>query len=86
MNKLLGFIDEIKKSFEAVQKELMKCKENLAALKSAKEEILKRLEGESDIDLERESEVQNVLAAKINTFSRSEIQNPWKTLKQKQKI
>ena len=72
MNKLLGFIDEIKKSFEAVQKELMKCKENLAALKSAKEEILKRLEGESDIDLERESEVQNVLAAKINTFSRSE--------------
>ena len=72
MNKLLGFIDEIKKSFEAVQKELMKCKENLAALKSAKEEILKRLEGEADIDLERESEVQNVLAAKINTFSRSE--------------
>lgn len=72
MNKLLGFIDEIKKSFEAVQKELMKCKENLSALKSAKEEILKRLKGEADIDLERESEVQNVLAAKINTFSRSE--------------
>ena len=33
---------------------------------------MKRLEGETDIDLERESEVQNVLAAKINTFSRSE--------------
>ena len=43
-----------------------------AALKSAKVEILKRLDSASDIDLEKESENQNALENKISTLNRSE--------------
>lgn len=72
MKELLDSIERIKKAYEMAQKELAQCNENLAALKSAKVEILKRLDSASDIDLEKESENQNALENKISTLNRSE--------------
>ena len=53
--------EKIIKAFEAVQNEVNSNKEKLAALKSAKEEILKRIGEDSDIDLEKETEKQQKL-------------------------
>lgn len=48
--------EQIKKSFETVQKELFESNEKLIALKSAKTEIEKRIDADIDIDTEKEVE------------------------------
>lgn len=55
---------QIVKSFEDAQRAFNENKESLAALKSAKEEIQKRIGEGTDIDLEKETEKQQTLTEK----------------------
>jgi len=57
-------VEQIAKAFEDVQKALNENKEKLVALKSAKEEILKRIGNETSVDLEKEAEKQQELQLK----------------------
>ena len=61
---LIQKTDLLVKAFEQVQKAVNTNKEKIAGLKSAKEQILKRIGEEVDIDLEKEREKQNLLAEK----------------------
>lgn len=54
-------IEQIQKDMETAQKKLTECNERLASLKSAKEEILKRLDGAVTIDLDKETGTQTEL-------------------------
>ena len=65
-------ISQLQKSFDAAQKALIECNEKIVSLKSATEEILKRLDGEADIDLEKETEKQDVLENQLKELSRKE--------------
>ena len=64
--------DKIQKEFEVAQKDLNTCNEKLASLKSAREEIIKRLDGDGDVDLEMESELQATLEGKQKKLSNDE--------------
>lgn len=48
-------IEQTKAAIDSAQKQLAACNEKLASLKSARDEILKRLDGNADIDLQQES-------------------------------
>ena len=63
---------QIKSAYEEVQKELEQCNVELAALKSAKEEILKRLDGDMDVSWEKETEAQSVLEEKLRKINQDE--------------
>lgn len=56
--------ERIQKDFDAAQKRLAACNEKIASLKSAKAEIIKRLAGDSDVDLEKEADLQALLEDK----------------------
>lgn len=55
INDLIAETDKIREDFEKAQKILNECNEKIISLKSAKEEILKRLEGEENIDFDEEN-------------------------------
>ena len=57
--------EQIVKALEAVQNAVNSNKEKIAALKSAKEEILKRIGKDTDIDLEKETEKQQKLTDEL---------------------
>lgn len=65
-------IQQIEKSLAAAREELAKCNEKLVSLESAKEEILKRIDGEADIDAEKESARRSALETEIKTLSQDE--------------
>lgn len=64
--------EQIQKDFEVAQKNLNACNEKLASLKSARDEITKRLDGDGDVDLENESELQSALEGKQKKLSNDE--------------
>ena len=64
--------EQIQKDFEVAQKNLNACNEKLASLKSARDEITKRLDGDGDVDLEKESELQSALEGKQKKLSNDE--------------
>ena len=57
-------IENTQKMYDEVLKAVNKNKEKLASLKAAKEEILKRIAGDSDIDLEKVNEAKKLLEEK----------------------
>lgn len=61
IENLIKKAEQIVKAFETVQKAFNSNKEKIAALKSAREEILKRIGKDTDIDLEKETEKQKKL-------------------------
>lgn len=64
--------EQIQKDYEVAQKNLNACNEKLASLKSARDEIMKRLEGDSDVDPDKESELQATLEGKHKKLSNDE--------------
>lgn len=70
--KLNQTAEQIQKDFEVAQKRLATCNEKIASLKSAKAEIVKRLTGDSDVDLEKEAELQALLEGKQRKLSNDE--------------
>ena len=56
--------EEIQKAYDDALKDVNDNKEKLASLKSAKEEILKRIGGGTDVDLEKEKENKHLLEEK----------------------
>ncbi len=64
--------EQIQKDFEVAQNDLNACNEKLASLKSARDEITKRLDGDGDVDLEKESELQSALEGKQKKLSNDE--------------
>ena len=72
INMLVGAAEQIKSSIDAAQKKLSACNEKLASLKSAKDEIVKRLDGAADIDLEKESAKQLVVEEKLKSIEKNE--------------
>lgn len=57
-------VTKLQNDFETARENLNKCNEMIAALKSAKEEILKRLNEDVDVDLEKENEIKSALEEK----------------------
>lgn len=72
ISQLAKKIEQIQKDLEEAQNNLSKCNEKIASLKSAKEEILKRLDGAVDIDLNQETELQADLEEKQRQLSNEE--------------
>lgn len=64
--------EQIKKAIDMAQKKLMECKEELASLKSAKEELQKRFEGAADMDLEKEETAKVNLEQALRTLEHNE--------------
>ena len=64
--------DQIKVAIESAQKKLGECNEEIASLKSAREEILKRLDGGAEIDIEKEAARQAVLEEKLDAIEKEE--------------
>jgi len=58
-------IEQIRSALDIAQKKLNECNEKLASLKSAKEEILKRLDDAIDTDVEKELLTQSSLEEKL---------------------
>lgn len=71
IEKLTNKAEQILSSFEKAQNDFNESKEKLAALKSAKDEISKRIGKETDIDLEKETEKQQALADKQIELTKS---------------
>lgn len=61
-------IEQIKTAIDTAQKKLTDCNERLASLKSAKDEILKRLDGAVDVDIEKEVTVQSTREQKLKAI------------------
>lgn len=59
-------IEKITLDYDKAAKSLTDCNEKIASLKAAKEEITKRIGGDSEIDLEKEIEKQKVLVDEIS--------------------
>ena len=74
MSRLRNIIREFKVAHETAQRSLVQCNENIASLKSAKEEILKRLNGDENVNLEQEYVTQRNLESRINAFNQNEKQ------------
>lgn len=72
VEELTKAVNKIQKDIELAQKNLTECNETLASLKSAKEEILKRLDGDEDVDLDNELELQSELEDKIKSIEKDE--------------
>lgn len=56
--------EEIQKAYDDALREVNENKEKLVSLKSAKEEILKRIGSGTDVDLEKEKENKQLLEEK----------------------
>lgn len=69
---LCGKAEEIRAAISAAEKSLNGCKEELAALKSAKTEILKRLENAPDIDLDKQLAAQGALEEQLKALEAEE--------------
>ena len=63
---------EIQDAFELAGKELQGCREKLASLKSAKVEILKRLEGREELHPEEDAETLHKLNEELAFYDRKE--------------
>lgn len=61
-------IEQIKTDIDTAQKKFTDCNERLASLKSAKDEILKRLDGGVDVDIEKEVTVQSTIEQKLKAI------------------
>ena len=72
ITSLVKAAEQIKTAIDSAQKKLAECNETLASLKAAKEEIHKRIEGSADVDIERESEKQSVIAEKLKAIDKEE--------------
>lgn len=64
--------EKIQKDFDDAQKNLADCNEAIASLKSAEKEILKRLDGDTDIDLDKEREHKTILEGRQKEISDGE--------------
>lgn len=62
----------IKKAIESAQKEQAKCKERLASLQSAQDEIRKRLTDSVDVDVEQEKVKQNDIEDELRVIEKDE--------------
>lgn len=65
-------IEQIRAALDIAQKKLNECNEKLASLKSAKEEILKRLDDAIDTDLEKELITKSSLEEKLAQLNSEE--------------
>lgn len=70
MNEFSAIAEEMRKNYNSVLEKLNKSNEKIASLKSAKEEIMKRLGDETEIDLEQEKEKLETLENQQKTFER----------------
>lgn len=65
-------IEQTKTAIDTAQKKLTDCNERLASLKSAKDEILKRLDGAVDVDIENEVTTQGTIEQKLKAIEKEE--------------
>ena len=72
MKTLHKEIEKINIAIDTAQKEQTKCKEKRASLVSAKKEILKRLDGAVDIDIEHQFATQRMIEEKLGVIEKSE--------------
>ena len=72
ISALTNAIGQIKKSIDSALKKLTECNEKLVSLKSAKEEIQKRLEGAADMDPEQETAKQICLEEQCKAIEAEE--------------
>lgn len=69
---LVKEINQIKTAIDTAQKKLTECNERLASLKSAKDEILKRLDGTVDVDVEKEVITQGTIEQTLKGIEKEE--------------
>ncbi|MGN1138434.1 MAG: AAA family ATPase [Ruminococcus sp.] len=69
---LTKVIEQIKNAIDTAQKKLAEANEKLASLKSAKDEILKRLDGAADIDIENELKKKSAIEEKLIAIEKEE--------------
>lgn len=62
--------EQMSKDYDSALKALNESKEKIASLKSAKEEIVKRLGDKTDVDIEQENEKLNALEDRRGTYDR----------------
>lgn len=74
MTRLRNIIKEFKIAHETAQKSLVMCNENIASLEAARKEIIKRLNGDENIDLQQENSRKKSLEDKINGLNQNEKQ------------
>lgn len=72
IRKLSHEAEQIQKDFETAQKKLTSCNEKIASLKSAQTEIIKRLDGDGDVNLEKEVALQTLLETRQGKLSNDE--------------
>lgn len=72
ISSLTKAAEKIRSSIESARKKLGECNEGIASLKSAREEILKRLDGGAEIDNEKEAARQAVLEEKLDAIEKEE--------------
>lgn len=72
ISSLTRAAEQIRSSIESARKKLGECNEGIASLKSAREEILKRLDGGADIDLEREAAREQAASDKLKAIEAEE--------------
>ena len=72
ISSLTKAAEKIRSSIETAQERLTECNEGIASLKSAREEIMKRLDGDADIDLEREASREAVLLENLKAIENAE--------------
>lgn len=65
-------IEHIKNAIATAQQKLADCNEKLASLKSAKDEIMKRLDGAVDVDIAHQTAAQSDLEQRLKTLERDE--------------
>lgn len=69
MKKLLDKTKAIQEAFEAAKEAVTSCEQKIASLKAAREEILKRLDGQTEISLDQEMNEKRSLEGKIANFN-----------------
>lgn len=65
-------MEQTKAAIDSAQKQLSECNETMASLKSAKEEILKRLDTAVDVDIEQELAAKASLEQKLKAMEQEE--------------
>ena len=74
MTRLRNIIKDFRINYETLQKSLVQCNESISSLQAAKKEIIKRLRGDENIDLEQEKVRQRGLENRINILNHNEKQ------------
>ena len=69
---LFRSIEQLKKNYDEAQNELVQCNEKIASLAAVKEEIRKRLDGDTDVDLEREVIARKGLEEQLKKLTQDE--------------